>query len=352
MAFQLGNIQLFSASYSFSFMRWRRLTIGISCALVLAALLVIGVKGLNYGIDFLGGTEIQLYAPLSSLDDLKKTLHDSGFPHAEITTLSPLSQMPSFNGQAVSDNYLVRIPRQKGDDEGVTAQKISHLVAQLSDHKDKAYRFDSLTTISGKVGQEDEWKGAMALLFACIGILIYIGVRFDARFAPGAVLCLIHNVVIALGFMTALGRPFTTASIAAFLTIVGYSINDTVIVYDRIRETRLLQPLRPLVDVVNYSISQTMNRTVLTSITGILALTVLCVLGGGSIQDFAITMLVGIVVGTYSSIYVAAPLTLVMDDWLVKRGFLSKEPKQGAASTARPADFAPPILIRKKPKAE
>mgnify|MGYP002146326906 CR=1 FL=1 len=152
----------------------------------------------------------------------------------------------------------------------------------------------------------------MALLLSCIGILIYIAFRFDARFSPGAVLCLIHNVIIALGFMTLLGRPFTTTSIAAFLTIVGYTINDTVIVYDRIRETRILQPKLPMIEVVNKSISQTMNRTVLTSVTGILALLVLSTLGGGSIEDFAITMLVGIIVGTYSSIFIASPIWVLI----------------------------------------
>jgi len=206
---------------------------------------------------------------------------------------------------------------------------------------------ESITNISGKVGKEDEFKGYMALLLSCIGILIYIAFRFDARFSPGAVLCLVHNVVIALGFMTFLGRPFTTASIAAFLTIVGYSINDTVIVYDRIRETRLIQPKMPMVDVVNRSISQTMNRTILTSTTGILALLVLSLLGGGSIEDFAITMLVGIVVGTYSSIYVAAPLTLVMDGFFTRIGWKAKDSLQNAQAQ-KPQDYAPSIRVRDK----
>jgi len=346
MAFKIGNIQVFPKNYFFDFMRWRKMTVGISAVLVLASILVVGIKGINYSIDFLGGSEVQVRftqeAP--SQEELKKTLVQKGFPHAEVTSY----------GSAVRDttgsNYLIRLQREKGQDENQTTDKTSQLVNSLKQqYAAEHIEVLSTTNISGKVGKEDEYKGYMALLFACLGILAYIAIRFDSRFAPGAVLCLIHNVIIALGFMTAFDRPFTTASIAAFLTIVGYSINDTVIVYDRIRETRLLSPTLPLVDVVNRSISQTMNRTVLTSTTGILALLVLSVLGGGSIEDFALTMLVGIVVGTYSSIYVAAPLTLMMDSFLVKMGWSWKASSAGNKSAAQKVqDVAPPIMIRKK----
>jgi preprotein translocase subunit SecF len=294
MAFKLGNIEIFPNNYFFDFMKWRKITVGISLFLVLLSLAIIGIKGLNYSIDFLGGAEIQITAPIKSLnrDTLKSALNEFGFSHAELTTTGVL------NTTKGNPSYLIRLQRVKGEDENATTNRASTLISQLKNKFGKdTLQVSSLTNISGKVGKEDEVKGYMALLMSCIGILIYIAFRFDARFAPGAVLCLVHNVIIALGFMTLLGRPFTVTSIAAFLTIVGYSINDTVIVYDRIRETRLLQPKLPLVDVVNKSISQTMNRTVLTSTTGILALVVLSLLGGGSIQDFAITMLVGIVVG-------------------------------------------------------
>lgn len=345
MAFKLGNIQIFPNNYYFDFMKWRKITIGISLILVVISLFIIGLKGLNYSIDFLGGAEIQVNSVNKGFtrDDLKSVLDKNGFTHAELTTTD------TINATSSDQSYLIRLQRDKGEDENATTSRASTLVSQLKNQFGESnIQIASLTNISGKVGKEDEFKGYMALLLACVGILIYIAFRFDSRFAPGAVLCLVHNVILALGFMTWLGRPFTTSSIAAFLTIVGYSINDTVIVYDRIRETRVLQPKLPMVDVVNRSISQTMNRTVLTSTTGILALLVLSVLGGGSIRDFAITMLVGIVVGTYSSIYVAAPLTLVMDTWLTKFGFKAKDKSQKEATSEKPKDFAPPIMLRKK----
>lgn len=345
MAFKLGNVQIFPNNYYFDFMKWRKITVGISVFLVIISLCIIGFKGLNYSIDFLGGSEIQIKSQNQgfSREALKSALDKYGFSHAEITTSDVINSTAGS-----SSSYLIRLQRDKGEDENATTSRASSLVTKLQAEFGKNnIQIASLTNISGKVGKEDEFKGYMALLLSCVGILIYIAFRFDSRFAPGAVLCLIHNVILALGFMTWLERPFTTTSIAAFLTIVGYSINDTVIVYDRIRETRLLQPMLPMVDVVNRSISQTMNRTVLTSTTGILALLVLSILGGGSIRDFAITMLVGVVVGTYSSIYVAAPLTLMMDTWLAKLGFRSKDNSQ-KENTSQLKDFAPPIMLRKK----
>ena len=209
------------------------------------------------------------------------------------------------------------------------------------------FEVKSINNISGKIGKEEEFKGYLALLLACLGILAYISLRFDSRFAPGAVLCLVHDVIIALGFMTLVGKPFSTSSIAAFLTIVGYSINDTVIVYDRIRETQTLFPKMPIVDVINGAISQTMNRTILTSSTGLMGLAVLIILGGGALEDFALTMFVGILVGTYSSIYVAAPLTIVMEDVLKKFGWTPKDRSQ-KAKVKRDPNYSPPVILKKK----
>lgn len=345
MAFKIGNIQVFPHNYYFDFMKWRKFTVGISLLLTVLSLVIITIKGLNYSIDFLGGAEIQINVLDRSItrEKLQEVIKQQGFAHAEVTAYGNLAVRKDN-----SESYLIRIQREKGQDENAITTKATDLKQNLSAQlgADKI-EFAATTNISGKVGKEDEYKGYLALLLSCVGILIYIAFRFDARFAPGAVLCLLHNVIIALGFMTLLGRPFNTTSIAAFLTIVGYSINDTVIVYDRIRETRLLQPKMAMVDVVNKSISQTMNRTILTSVTAVLALLVLSILGGGSIEDFAITMLVGVIVGTYSSIYVAAPLTLMMDGYFTKFGWKQKDPKDKAI-LEKPKDYAPPIHVRKK----
>ncbi len=344
MGFKLGNIQVFPNNYYFNFMRWRKFTIGISVVLVVLSLLIVGIKGINYSIDFLGGTEIQVSVPPGpeARTELNNTIKESGYKNFELTTSGAL------NATQNQGSYMVRIQRDANENEDAVSTHTTTLLQNLKQQFGDKITIASTTSISGKVGKEDERKGYLALLIACFGILLYIAFRFDARFSPGAVLCLLHNVIIALGFMTLLERPFTTASIAAFLTIVGYTINDTVIVYDRIRETRILQPKLPMLEVVNRSISQTMNRTILTSATAIVALLVLAILGGGTIEDFAITMLVGVVVGTYSSIYVAAPLTLIMDKWFNKFEFFRKmqnQPKEGKTET--PENFAPPIRIRK-----
>lgn len=322
-------------------MHWRKVTVSISLVLVILSLFIIGIKGLNYSIDFLGGTEIQVNLPAGddTRNELTNIVKQNGYKNFELTTLGALNAKNH-------GSYVVRIQREKNQNEDAVSDHITTLVENLKSHFGDKITVSSITNISGKVGKEDERKGYLALIIACVGILVYIALRFDARFAPGAVLCLLHNVIIALGFMTFLERPFTTASIAAFLTIVGYTINDTVIVYDRIRETRILQPKLPMIEVVNRSISQTMNRTILTSATAISALLVLSVLGGGTIEDFAITMLVGVIVGTYSSIYVAAPLTLMMDTWFQKFEFFKQENNK-EIKTQKPKDYAPPIRMRK-----
>ena len=344
MAFKFGNMEIFPPSFQFDFMKWRRITISISVILVLISLAIIAVKGVNYSIDFLGGSEVNLEVlkPSINRDEVVRVAHAAGLGEVEVTTSSTVGTATKSN------NYMLRLQRQKGQDETATSNRAYELVnAFKKEMGEENVRVGSITSISGKIGKEEEYKGYMALLLSCLGILVYISARFDSRFAPGAVLCLIHDVIIALGFMTLIDKPFTTASIAAFLTIVGYSTNDTVIVYDRIRETQYLFPRMPVTEVINKSISQTMNRTVLTSGTGLAALLVLAFLGGGAIEDFALTMFIGILVGTYSSIYVAAPLTLVMDDFLQKRGWKPKDRAQ-LAKVVKDPNYIPPVVLKKR----
>lgn len=344
MAFKFGNIEIFPPSFNFDFMKWRGPSISVSVVLVLFSFLVIAYKGVNYSIDFLGGSEVTLdvLKPDVNRDHIVKVAHEAGLGEVEVTTVSTVGTATKAN------SYMLRLQRQKGQDESATSNRAYELVnAFKKDLGETNVRVGSVTNISGKIGKEEENKGYMALLLACLGILVYISARFDSRFAPGAVLCLVHDVIIALGFMTLFHKPFTTASIAAFLTIVCYSTNDTVIVYDRIRETQHLFPRMPITEVINKSISQTMNRTILTSATGLAALLVLTFMGGGAIEDFALTMFIGILVGTYSSIYVAAPLTLVMDEFLQKRGWKPKESAQKAKVEKDP-NYIPPVILKKR----
>jgi len=344
MKVRFGNVEIFSPTFLFDFMKWRKVTLAFSLSLVIAAIAVLAIKGINYSIDFLGGAELQV------------SVTDTGYTREKMLELAQNAKVGSVEvtsidapGKNAKLAYVIRIQRERGQDEGQVGGKAEELfkALQASIGAEKIV-LDSKTNISGKIGKEEENRGYLALLLSFIGILAYIALRFDARFSPGAVLCLLHDVIIALGIMTLLDHPFTTASIAAFLTIVGYSINDTVIVYDRIRETQENSPKMPIVDVVNRSISQTMNRTFLTSSTTLVALLVLVYLGGGAIEDFALTMFVGILVGTYSSIYVAAPLTITMDGIMKRLGWRPVDPAQKAKMKKDPNDI-PPVIIRRRP---
>lgn len=343
MKIRFGNVEFFPPHWTFDFMKFKTISIGLSAVLCLASLVVIFTKGINYSIDFLGGAEIAIAVTKDGVgrDDIEQAAQSAGVGDVEVTTYGNLST-------TADSEFLMRLQHEKDKPEAETATRVETLVAKVKESLGASnVEVKSVANISGKIGAEEERKGYMALLLACVGILIYIGFRFDPRFAPGAVLCLAHDVLIALGFMTLMGRPFTTASIAAFLTIVGYSINDTVIVYDRIRETQLIHPRQDITVTINSAISQTMNRTVLTASTGLFGLLVLVFLGGGAIEDFALTMLIGILVGTYSSIYVAAPLTIVMEGWLKKMGWQPKDPSLKAKNLKDP-NYIPPVVLKKR----
>lgn len=346
MKLQFGNVEIFDHTMNLNYMKYRKVFIGVSLVLTAISLLIIAIKGVNYSIDFLGGSEVTVNFTQPDLGrpQIQQAAEKAGVGHVEVTSYGTGAKN-SYGGES----YEVRIQREKGADENTTGGKVDALVKSLRDTvgADK-FNVGSVTNISGKIGGEEQVRGYMAILLSFLGILIYTGFRFDSRFAPGAVICLLHDVLIALGFMCLLGRPFSVASIAAYLTIVGYSCNDTIIVYDRIRETQSLDPRMPLVDVINRSINQTMNRTVLTSTTGLLALLVLVLFGGGAIEDFALTMFVGILVGTYSSIYVAAPLTLMMDNFIVARGW-KKEDTGLKAKVVKDPNYIPPVIMKKKP---
>lgn len=344
MKLKFGNVEIFPPKYTFDFMKWRGVTVGISLVMIIASLLVIAIKGVNYSIDFLGGAEINVSITDTSYtrEKIVQIAEQANVGKVEVTSIGDI-------GKDKAASFVIRVQRERGQDEKEIGGKADELYKKIEAvvGADKI-KLDSKTNISGKIGKEEERKGYFALLLSFLGILAYIALRFDARFSPGAVLCLVHDVIIALGFMTALGKPFTTASIAAFLTIVGYSINDTVIVYDRIRETQETSPKMPILDVINRSISQTMNRTVLTSATGLGALLILTFMGGGAIEDFALTMFIGILVGTYSSIYVAAPMTIWMDETLKRMGWRPAEPAQKAKQKKDPNEI-PPVVIRRRP---
>lgn len=347
MAVKFGNLEVFPHTLDVNFMKYRYISMIVSFGLLIFSFIIIGVKGINYSIDFLGGAEINVSFADTSLprEKIEEIAQRANVGKVEVTTIGAVGAKTSSE-----HSYVLRIQREKGTDENVTSGRAETLIKEFENDlgKDKV-KVGSITNISGKVGDEEQTRGYMSILVSFVIILIYVGIRFDSRFAPGAVICLLHDVVIALGIMTALNKPFSVSSIAAYLTIVGYSCNDTIIIYDRIREFQANFPRMSMIDVINKSINQTMNRTVLTSATTLIALLILIFMGGGAIEDFALTMFIGILIGTFSSIYVAAPLTIVMDDFLIARGWRDKEQKQKVKVVKDP-NYIPPVVIKRKPE--
>jgi preprotein translocase SecF subunit len=342
MANRIGNITVFSHRLKIDFMKHAKFWSITGLVAVVVSVIYVGIHGLNYSIDFLGGTEINFSTTNAEIhsERIKEIVGQAGVSSFEVNEFS--------NPGSKASSFVVRLQREPGQAEDQVSQAADSMVGTLKQAiGPEQFTLDSITNISGKVGKEEERRGYLAVIISFMAIMAYIWYRFDMRFAPGAVACLLHDVSIALAIMTFLERPFNVGSIAAYLTVIGYSINDTVIVYDRIRETMTVNPRLSARDAINLSINQTLNRTILTSTSAMMALIVLAVYGGGTIQDFALTMLIGIIVGTFSSIFVAAPMSLLTDNWLASRGIQFTDANKKKA--AKDPDFCPPVVLKRKP---
>ena len=280
---------------------------GISLVLTILAIAFILGKGFVYGIDFSGGTEMQVMFPKTvDAGALRETVHKLGIEQFSVQ---------GFGGDS---EYLIRNNTKKGlSDDQANAQikndviKIKEaLKAQYGLLEDGIRRVD---TVGPQVGSELKNKGMLAAFYSFLVILIYVAFRFDYKYAPGAVLCLVHDSILTLGLFSMLGKEVNVQIMAAVLTLIGYSLNDTIVTFDRIRETAPQFKELGSRFIINRSINDMLVRTLLTSGSTFIATLVLYVLGGGVISEIAFTMCIGIVVGTYSSIYVAAPLILVME---------------------------------------
>ncbi|MDU8911107.1 protein translocase subunit SecF [Aestuariicoccus sp. MJ-SS9] len=292
------------------FSRWK-IWLGISAVMVVVAFASFLQQGLNYGIDFRGGTTIRTQA---------ETPIDIGAYRAAMQTLDlgdiTISEVfdPSFDeNQHVA---MVRIQAQD-DQEAVTVEVIEAVEAALTEVAPNI-QFVSVESVGPKVSGELIQTAAIAVLLAIGAVLIYIWLRFEWQFAVGAVAALVHDVILTIGIFSELQIKFDLAIIAALLTIVGYSLNDTVVVFDRVRENLIKYKKRDLREVLNISINETLSRTFMTSATTLLALIALFVLGGDVIRGFVFAMIWGVIVGTYSSIFVASAILLwlgVKRDW-------------------------------------
>ena len=273
----------------------------ISAILLLASIGGIVTKGFTYGIDFRGGTLIQIqFEEEPQLGVIRELFQKEIKTAVNITTF----------GEKEENEVIITLSQKAIQDQ---AGDLTDLVSRILVSKYKTFDIRRVDTVGAKVGAELKTKATQAALFVLLGILIYIGFRFKVRYGVAAVVALFHDVLVTLGIFVFLEKEFTLTVLAAVLTIIGYSLNDTIVVFDRVRENVARFPKKPMEEVINISVNESLSRTILTSITTFLVVFALFVLGGEIIHDFAFAMLIGLVVGTYSSVFVASPVVLYFD---------------------------------------
>ena len=259
----------------------------------------------NFGVDFTGGQQLTLeFDTKVSAEDLRAGLTEAGLVNPSI------QYQRSGVGEEKEEVLVLKVASpEEGDENSEGATALAMLADQFADNNYKLVQED---TVGPQVGRELQKSGLMALGLSLVGMIIYITIRFEFSFAIGAVVGLLHNVLITIGIYALLGRQLTMTSIAALLTVLGYSVNDTIVVFDRIRETRKLRGGRLDTVVVNESINSTLSRTLLTSLTTLLSVGMLMIFGGGAIFDFALAIFIGVIAGTYASAFIAAPVMLAV----------------------------------------
>ena len=288
-------MEFFKYTRTFDFMSKKMITLVISLTLVLASYAILATKGLNYGIDFAGGTVIQVkYDKAAPIDEMRKLI----------------SKDKVFDGASISefgspDEVVIRV-RTSSSSVTTDMGDVAREVLKGSG----TFEIRRVDIVGPKVGDELREKGIMAMILAIIGILIYVSFRFEWRFALASVVALIHDISIAMGAISLFQIEVNLDILAAMLTILGYSLNDTIIVFDRIREGINKLKSAVLADVINESVTRTLSRTTLTSLTTFFVVLTLWLWGGEIIHGFGFTLLVGIIVGTYSSIFVASPVLI------------------------------------------
>ncbi|MBT7718605.1 MAG: protein translocase subunit SecF [Halieaceae bacterium] len=277
------------------FMGQRKMALVFSAILLAISIGSLATKQLNWGLDFTGGTLVEVhYSETADLTAIRKTLGAEGYAGAIVVSFG------------TDKDVLIRLPKGYSDSEG------AQLLASLQRAYSGNVELRRIEFVGPQVGDELREQGGLAMLLALGLVMLYIAFRFQLKFAVGAVVALVHDVLVVLGFFSVTGVEFDLTVLAALLAVIGYSLNDTIVVSDRIRENfRKLRKTDP-VEVINISLTETLGRTLVTSLTTMLVLVALAVFGGEMINAFAIALLVGVFIGTYSSIYVAANALLMM----------------------------------------
>ncbi len=295
------NFRLVADETNVPFLNFRKIAFAISGALALLTIILLPTKGLNFGIDFKGGTMIEVRMPGDAADIAAMRASLNGLGLGEVA-------LQEFG---TPTDVLIRVEEQASDEED--QQAIAAVKSALAEQFGDGVDYRRVEAVGAKVSNELYWASGQAILFALIAILAYIWFRFEWQFAVGSIVALVHDVVLTLGVFSLLGLKFNLATVAALLTIVGYSLNDTVVVYDRVRENLRKYKKMLLPDLLNRSLNDTLARTLMTSVTTLLALAALFIFGGPVIRDFTFALIWGVLIGTYSSIFIASPILLFLN---------------------------------------
>ena len=286
-------LRIFKSGTNIKFMKIKKLTLIISSILFFLSLALVFFKGLNLGIDFTGGSLIEArFKENIDLSNLRIQMNKLNLGEIQLQTIG-------------SENDIVIRVQEKKSNENKQTETIQIIKNSLSD---KSIEYRRTEFVGPKVGGELVKAGILAIIFSLFGILIYIWLRFQWNFALGAIIALIHDVILTLGFFSIFQFEFNLATVAAVLTIAGYSINDTVVLYDRLRESMRKYKQISFDEVINISLNGTLSRTLMTSLTTLMALLALFIFGGIVISSFIIALIWGVLIGTYSSLYVASPI--------------------------------------------
>ncbi|MBT8419827.1 MAG: protein translocase subunit SecF [Gammaproteobacteria bacterium] len=312
-------MQLFKKTTHIDFMGQRKYTLIFSTILILLSLTSLALRGLNFGIDFTGGTIVEIgYPQPVDLSEVRTHLGDIGFQRAIVQHFG------------TTRDVLVRLPPHEDLDKAALSTRIIQELEVLAGTQLDLRRVEF---VGPQVGKELTEQGGLAMLVALGAILVYVALRFEYRFALGSVAALIHDVVITLGVFSAFAIEFDLTVLAAILAVIGYSLNDTIVVFDRIRENFRKIRKGMAIDIINSSLNQTIARTLITSLTTLLVLITLFLIGGQLIHSFSTALIVGVLIGTYSSIYIASATVLALG---VSKADLMAPPKEGAEFDGRP----------------
>ncbi len=298
--------------YKYDFLGKRKIALAMSGILMLISLISIVTQGLVFGIDFTGGTLVQVsYSKPADLDKIRNSLHNNNFPDAVVQNFGN------------SHDVLIRLGVHKESNDDPLSTKILRLLQKDGDKVEMR----RVEYVGPQIGDELVEDGGLAIIYTLFGILLYVGFRFEYRFALGSIAALIHDTVIVVGFFSLFRLEFNLTILAAILAVIGYSLNDTIVVFDRVRENFVKLRKQPSINVINTSINQMLGRTVMTSVTTAIVLVVLFLVGGELIHGFSIALLLGVIVGTYSSIYIASATAMALG---VSKSDLMPVQKEGA----------------------